>query len=78
MHAVVVPLQERSERVAITGACSGDETRIWIAADLCHPNARDAPQKLAERLWTMLVQGTSGLMWAASQPLTETPSFAQS
>jgi hypothetical protein len=30
-------LEQRSERIAIARDRGGDETGIWIAADLCHP-----------------------------------------
>jgi hypothetical protein len=34
-----VPLEQGTESLAIAGACGGDETGIWIAAELPHrPN----------------------------------------
>jgi len=37
VDAVVMTLEQGREGVAISGARSGDETGIWIAADFCHP-----------------------------------------
>ncbi len=34
VDAVVMPLEQGRERVAVAGAGGGDETGIWIAADL--------------------------------------------
>jgi hypothetical protein len=37
MNSVVMTLEKRSKRIAIARDRGGDETGIWIAADLCHP-----------------------------------------
>jgi hypothetical protein len=37
VDTIVMALDQRREGIAIAVARSGDETGIWIAADLCHP-----------------------------------------
>jgi hypothetical protein len=37
VDAVVMALEQGRERIAVAGTCGGNETGIWIAADLLHP-----------------------------------------